>query len=313
MNQNNRYKIILFYKYVQIKDPETLMNEQKLLCQKLGLKGRTIIANEGINATLEGLEDDISRYIVELKKDNRFEDLHIKFSEGTGEAFPKLSIRVRNEIVTAQLGEADIDPTVTTGKYLTPEELHGWIHSGKKFFMVDMRNDYEHKSGFFKDALLPPLKNFRDLPDILPQLEHLKDKTVVTYCTGGVRCEKASGFLVSSGFKDVYQLYGGIHSYMEKYPNEDFLGKLYVFDGRITMSINPESPDHQIVGRCELCGAVCDQYANCAYPRCNKHLIACTDCRDQNDKAYCSDQCIRMHEQYRNEAIIKEIEASEGK
>src|SRR3989344_2361514 len=130
----NMHEIVLFYKYVQIADPKTLMDAQRAFCQELGLKGRLIIATEGINGTLEGTKENITRYIEALKTDVRFADIHFKLSVGTGSAFPKLSIKVRPEIVSSHLGEKDIDPRTTTGKYLQAEELHDWIHNGKEFF-----------------------------------------------------------------------------------------------------------------------------------------------------------------------------------
>lgn len=294
-----KYEILLYYKYVQIDDPETFLEEQRLLCEKLGLSGRIIIAKEGINGTVEGTTDNTQKYIDALKSDERFKDMHFKRSEGTGEAFPKLSIKLRQEIVSLNLGDSDIDPNQTTGKYLQAEELHEWIHSNKEFYIVDMRNDYEHKVGFFADSILPNLKNFRDLPEVLPELEHLKHKTVVTVCTGGIRCEKASGFLVSNGFNDVYQLYGGIVTYMEKYPNEDFKGKLYVFDGRVTMGFNTEAKDHQVVAKCEKCDKASDNYVDCAYLHCqgHRHFICCNDCLAEDGNPYCSDECYEMMQQ----------------
>lgn len=296
------YKIILFYKYVDISDPEKLMHEQRDLGLRLGLKGRVIVAKEGINATYEGTAENIEKYMSVMNADPRFADIHWKVSDGMGAAFPKLSIKVRDELVSLNLGKKDINPNVVTGKYVTPEELHTWIWNehecseelhrenppsmnlrrGKReFYIVDMRNDYEVVSGYFENSIFPGLTNFRDLKDSLPKLEHLKNKTVVTVCTGGVRCEKASGFLVTQGFKDVYQLQGGIVSYMEKYPNQDFIGKLYVFDNRLTMGFNIDSPDHKIVGTCAGCGKPCDEYVNCVDNFCHRHFIECTDCFDK--------------------------------
>lgn len=291
-----KHQILLYYKYVDIADPKAEMLAQEELCKQLGLTGRVIIAKEGINGTLEGNIENTEKYVEHLLADPRFRDTHIKRSEGTGDAFPKLSIKVRSEIVSAHLGEADVNPNVTTGKYLGPEELHEWFLSGKEFYIVDMRNDYEHRVGYFQDSLLPKLGNFRDLPAILPELVHLKNKTVLTVCTGGVRCEKASGFLVNSGFSDVYQLSGGIVSYMEKYPNEHFKGKLYVFDGRVTMGFNTDAPEHEVVGTCDLCGTKADTYVDCAYLHCkgHRHFIACLDCREEDGKVYCSSECKQL-------------------
>jgi UPF0176 protein len=270
------YKVLLYYKYVPVGDPKKLMMEQKDVCESLNLKGRIIVAAEGINGTLEGKKKDVEKYVESMKSDLRFKDTHFKLSEGNGEAFPKLSVKVRDEIVSGHLMDWDVDPTKTTGKYLTAEQLHKWIKSGKKFFIVDMRNDYEQEVGIFENSILPGLSNFRDLPKILPNIEHLKDETIVTVCTGGVRCEKASGFLVKHGFSNVYQLFGGIVTYMEKYPNEDFNGALYVFDGRVVMSFG--NAGRTVLGTCAVCKKSSENYINCADIFCNRHFICCKKC-----------------------------------
>lgn len=286
------FTVILFYKYIPIEYPELLIKEQKELCKQLGLNGRGIIAREGINATFEGKTEQIEEYIAYMQKDSRFADIHFKKSEGTGNAFPKLSIKVRDEIVSLHLGAQDINPNTVTGKYLTPEELHEWFTTKKEFYIVDMRNVYEHKSGYFDGSILPDLHNFRDLPKELPKLSHLKNKTILTVCTGGVRCEKASGFLVENGFSHVYQLKGGIVSYMEKYPNEHFKGKLYVFDQRLVMGFHTDDPQHEIIGRCETCGKPSEHYINCKNTDCHRHFICCEDCCDTNGHAVCPGKCI---------------------
>jgi UPF0176 protein len=241
---------------------------------------------------MEASEEKAKAYAQWLKSDPTFANTHIKISDGTGESFPKLSIKVRPEVVSLGLGTEDINPNKVTGKYLQAEELHEWINSDKEFYIVDMRNDYEYQVGHFANSVLPPLENFRDLPSILPKLEHLKNKTVVTVCTGGIRCEKASGYLVTQGFADVYQLFGGIHTYMEKYPNQDFLGKLYVFDGRVTMGFNVDAPNHVIVGTCALCGNPAEDVIDCTNKHCKssrtvRHFVCCENCRNDEGEAYC--------------------------
>jgi len=287
------YQILLYYKYVNIKDPEALMQSQRDLCESLNLKGRIIIASEGINGTLEGLVEDTEKYIQAMIEDGRFQDTHFKRSNGNGNAFPKLSVKVRSEIVSLHLGKEDINPNEVTGKYIEPEQLHELINSGEKFYIVDMRNDYEFKVGRFENSILPHLNNFRDLPRVVEELEFLKNEKVVTVCTGGVRCEKASGYLVKQGFNDVSQLYGGIVSYMEKYPNKDFKGKLYVFDSRVVMGFNTDSPDHEIISQCDKCGKINDNYVDCAYLHCkgHRHFICCKDCSAEHGKPYCSNDC----------------------
>ncbi len=282
------HEILLYYKYTHISNPAQFCREQRLLCERLGLTGRIIMAEEGLNGTVEGLSENTQKYIDIMRADPRFTDMNFKRSPGTGTAFPKLSVKARSEIVSAHLGDQDVNPAQLTGKYLAPEELHAWVHSDKEFYIVDMRNDYEQAVGFFRNSILPPLGHFRDLPKMLPKLAHLKNKTVVTVCTGGVRCEKASGWLLSQGFKDVYQLHNGIVSYMEKYPNEDFLGKLYVFDGRVTMGFNSDRPA-EVVGRCLKCKQPSEEFINCAYSQCHDHFICCSSCRSR--APYCSWWC----------------------
>jgi UPF0176 protein len=286
---HTNYRVLLYYKYVHIDDPKEVMKDQRVLCESLHLKGRIIIADEGINGTVEGTDKACVRYMKELKKSPLFSDISFKISEGNGNAFPKLSIKVRKEIVTANV---DVKPWQTTGKYITAEELHEWFSQKREFYIVDMRNDYEYMSGFFEGSILSGFGNFKDLSSITGKLATLKDKTIVTVCTGGVRCEKASGFLVENGFADVYQLKDGIVSYMEKYPNQHFKGKLYVFDSRLTIGFNTDDAAHEIVGNCMLCGVSNDTYVNCMNHACHKHFICCDACLDkETGLAFCSEEC----------------------
>lgn len=285
-----QYQVLLYYKYADIAIPEKVREEQRKLCQSLNLKGRIIVAKEGINGTVEGLVEDTEKYIEAMEQSEYFKGIHYKKSVGTGDAFPKLSVKARDEVVTARM--VDLNPNKVTGKYLSADELHEWFESGKEFYIVDMRNDYEYSSGHFEGFIPSGLHNFFDLPDVLPKIAHLKDKTIVTVCTGGIRCEKASGFLVENGFNDVYQLQDGIQTYMEKYPNKHFKGKLYVFDGRMTIGFNTDSPEHEIVGKCYYCDKACDTYVNCEYDMCHFHHIACGDCLDKETGfAFCKPEC----------------------
>lgn len=285
----SEHTVILFYKYVAIADPEKEKVDQLALCTKLGLKGRIIIAREGINATLEGTKENIEAYCTRLLSNDLFKGTHIKKSEGNGKSFPRLSVKVRPEIVTAKLPN-DVDPTRVTGKRLSPETLHQWIQEGRKFKIIDMRNDYEFKSGHFEGSHFSGMKNFRDLKDVPQNLANLKEETTVTVCTGGVRCEKASGHLIQSGWKDVYQLDGGIVSYMEKYPGHAFKGTLYVFDDRITMDFD-DTRSHTMVGKCERCSKPSENYINCALDECHIHFICCDDCFRGEGETFCSEDC----------------------
>lgn len=305
--------ILLYYKYVNIDQPEELMLSQKTVCSELGLKGRIIIAKEGINGTVEGLTENTEKYVAHMKADPRFTDIHWKISDGTsdGTAFPKLSIKVRKEIVSAHLDEndsetGDVNPNETTGTHLKPAELREWYHKreahvaagGKstdpevEFYIVDMRNDYEFNVGHFEGSIRPSMRNFRDLPQFIKEIEHIKHKRVLAVCTGGVRCEKASGYLVKKGFTNVYQLDGGIVSYMEAYPGRDFVGSLYVFDNRICMTFD-DSIDRPIIGRCDHCRIPTERYVNCMNLLCHVHFMCCTRCSPQPDAALCL-SCVKI-------------------
>jgi UPF0176 protein len=294
------HTILLYYKYVAIADPEAFRIQHHALCVALGLKGRIIIAKEGINGTIEGTTENITIYVDTMKADPRFADIHWKYSQGNGNAFPKLSVKVRKEIVSGHLDEQDINPQEITGTHLKPEALHQWFNEKKDFVIVDMRNDYEYEVGHFEGSVKPTMENFRDMKRFTKELAPMKEKTVLTVCTGGVRCEKASGYLKQQGFKDVYQLDGGIVSYMKQYPGQHFLGSLYVFDGRVTMHYDkPE--EHVVVGKCGICAVPCERYINCKNPLCHYHFICCTQCSPNMDGALCKG--CRMTPVYNNEPV----------
>lgn len=291
----NEYEIIIFYKYTKIADPAGFMRWHKKVCAPLGLVGRVLIAPEGINGTLEGKPEEISAYEKLMHAQDGgadtfgdFADVWFKHSPGTGNAFPKLKVKVRSEIVTLGLGQEDLDPNQLTGVHITPSELKQWIERGEDFEIIDMRNDYEYKVGHFKGSINPNLENFRDLPKAAPLLAPYKEKKVLAVCTYGVRCEKATGYLKKEGFKDVYQLEGGIGTYMKAYPGEDFLGSLFVFDDRMTERFTDV---YEVVGTCVVCGTKSEHFTNCAVPDCHKKLIGCAVCVDREEGIYCSEAC----------------------
>ena len=316
------YKILLYYKYTHIDDPKGFMSEQRALCLRLGMKGRIIVATEGINGTIEGTEEACKAYQealmdTEIGGKKVFANIHWKVSTGTsdGTAFPRLSVKARKEIVSLHLADddTDIDPNQMTGVHLKPEELKKWYEEGKEFYIVDMRNDYELTVGKFEGTIFPELNNFRDLKKNLKKIEDLKGKTVLSVCTGGVRCEKASGLLVREGFTDVYQLDGGIVSYMEKFPGQNFKGSLYVFDKRVVM--NFEDPKkHEIISSCSKCGKKSEHYVNCANLMCHRHFICCPDClllgaatHPPHGLAYCNLKCKISWAWYQTTKKIKKV------
>lgn len=288
------YEIIIFYKYTRINDPAGFMAWLRKTCEALSLKGRILLAHEGINGTVEGSPENIRAFEKQMHAQNgaegtfgNFSDVWFKSSQGTGKAFPKLKIKVRKEIVATGLtAEQDIDPNQITGKHITAEELKRWFENGEDFEIIDMRNDYEYNVGHFVGSRDSGMRNFRDLPEIAKNFEDIKKKKVLTVCTYGVRCEKASGFLKQQGFEEVYQLHGGIGTYMKQYPGQEFQGSLYVFDDRLTENFTDNYP---VIGRCVSCQEACERFGNCAVDECHRQLIICADCAKKPQ--YCSAKC----------------------
>jgi UPF0176 protein len=269
------YTVILFYKFFPVENAEAFRDEMRALAEQFGLKGRILIASEGINATLEGPTESTTGYIEAMHANPLFADLVIKESEGTGNAFGKLVTRVRDEVVTLGAGEFDIEKE--TAPSITAEELERMYDTDKDFVVLDLRNDYETAVGVFERTIDPGLKNFRDLPEKLPEIAHLKDKKVVAVCTGGIRCEKATCLLKKEGFTDIVQLKDGIHTYMQKFPGSHFKGSLFVFDDRMSTSV-VDVPNREIVGKCAFCGAPSEDFYSDDSVRPSLKLICCSSC-----------------------------------
>jgi UPF0176 protein len=282
------WQVLLFYKYVPVANPQECADAFRVRAAELALTGRAIVAEEGLNATVEGSIEATESFAAWILSDPRFADMQIKRSKGTGESFPRLSVKVRAEIVGTGFSRDEADPYVKTAPRLTPEELKAWYEEARDFTVIDMRNNYEFASGHFKNAVQPDISASRHLPLAMEKLSPLKDRPVVTVCTGGVRCEKMAAYLLSHGFTDVHQLDGGIHSYMEQFPGEDFEGTLYTFDKRLTMDFGGE---RSVIGRCRLCNASTEHYVDCAEDTCHYHFLACANCTDERGRAFCSDEC----------------------
>lgn len=294
--------ILLFYKYTEVIDPVAETERQRAVLSVLGITGRFIIAGEGINGTGEGTAENVQKYVNWMNAQKMYRHIHWKLSAGNGQAFPRLSCKNRTEIVSLHLADndpsRDIDPNKLTGIHLKPAELNKWYSEGKDFYIVDMRNDYELKVGKFEGTIFPGMRNFRDLREKIDEIKDLKDKTVLTVCTGGIRCEKASGFLKKEGFKDVYQLDGGIVTYMKEFPNQKYEGSLYVFDSRETM--NFDGDEHRVVGECDFCQTKTENYSNCSNINCNQKMLICVDCVNEGPK-FCSNECETQFAKNQNE------------
>jgi UPF0176 protein len=273
--KSSLYTIILFYKFVEIKNPSKLQEEQRKLCTSLDLKGRFIIAEEGVNATLEGKTTDIKKYIRQMRTKRIFRDIVFKQSEGTGQGFSKLQVKIRPEVVTLGVGKFNIKKE--TAKNISPSELNHLYRKGEDFVILDLRNNYEIEAGQFDKTINPNLDNFRDLPQKISSLKHLKNKKTIAVCTGGIRCEKATCFLKRKGFTNLYQLKDGIHTYIQKYPNRNFKGSLFVFDNRMTTPI-VDVPGRKIVGKCVYCSRPSEDFYNDDSTRPSTKVICCEDC-----------------------------------
>jgi len=282
--------VILFYKYTDILYPKRIMKWQKKVATELGLKGRILIATEGINGTLSGSEHATSRYVEIMQEHEQFHGMEFKYSNSDSDCFPRLQVTVKPEIVRLCVDKKEA-PLELGGVHLSPEQTHEMLSKkNDNLVILDTRNTFESDIGTFKDAIKAPIKYFRDLPKYIDEtLDQFKDKDVLMFCTGGVRCERATAYLKKKNVaKEVYQMDGGIHKYAEQYPDGYFRGKNYVFDSRIAVKVNDD-----ILGNCLQCDRPCDDYINCINALCNKHCISCADCRAQYHHT-CSKKCMEL-------------------
>ncbi|MCA0988216.1 rhodanese-related sulfurtransferase [Guptibacillus algicola] len=307
---NKDYRVLLYYKYVQIDNPGDFVEKHQEFCIEHDLKGRILVAEEGINGTVSGTVEQTQAYMDMMHADERFSDLFFKIDEAEEHAFKKMHVRERPELVTLRL-EDNHNPTQVGGKHLKPKEWREAMQD-EDVIILDTRNDYEYELGHFKGAINPDIKNFRDLPEwVQENLADKKDKKILTYCTGGIRCEKFTGWMINQGFQDVNQLDGGIVTYGkdEETKGEFWDGKCYVFDERISVPINQK--DHVVVGKDYFTGEPCERYVNCADPDCNKQIIT----SEENEHKYlrgCSHECrVSERNRYVEEHGLSEEEVNE--
>lgn len=290
MSPQTQYRIILFYVFTPLADPEAVRLWQFTLAQSLGLRGRVIVSVHGINATLGGELGAIKAYVRALKGYAPFRGADVKWSLGTSEDFPRLLVKVRPELVTfgrPEEVEVDEQGVVGGGQHLTPQQLHELVaDKGEDVVFFDGRNTMEAAIGRFRDAVVPDVTTTRDF---LPELEsgrydELKDKTVVTYCTGGIRCEVLTVLMKNRGFQHVYQLDGGIVRYGEAFRDKGLWeGSLYTFDG----TMHREFADGVLsLGRCIRCGEPTPRYVNCELPICRKMVLACEACEQEAESLH---------------------------
>jgi UPF0176 protein len=302
MKTEKPYRVLLYYQFVYIEDPEAYTAEHLKLCKALGLLGRILIAEEGINGTVSGTIEQTQAYMDTMHRDPRFKDMVFKIDEVDEQPFRKIFVRHKQELVTFRV-DFNTSPLHVTGQYLSPREFYELLQKDD-VIVVDGRTDYEYDLGHFRGAIRPDVKSFREFPEwIKDNLSQYKDKKIITYCTGGIRCEKLTSYMIQEGFEDVGQLHGGIVTYGKdpEVKGKLFDGKCYVFDERIAVPINRE--EHVVVGQCYHCGKPEDRYLNCANPECNLQHIVCDDCERAHKRS-----CCKACEEHPRNRYVKEME-----
>jgi UPF0176 protein len=282
----NKYKVISFYKYVNIENPKAMAKEHLVWCLEIGIKGKVYLAEEGISGSVFGDEKATSKYKDQLKKYNAFKDIWFKETPTDKIAFSKMHVRVKDEIVNSGLSDTKIEHAAPK---LTPEELLKFYEDKKDFIIVDARNWYESKIGKFKNAITPQITHFREWPKVVESLKQYREKTIITYCTGGIRCEKASAYMREHGFKDVYQIDGGILNYIQTFPDTYWEGGMFVFDDRRVFESNTKE-ELKHIANCHFCDESTSYHINCHNIDCDKIIVCCHNCKVEKEYC-CSDEC----------------------
>ena len=285
-------KVILYYAFTPISDPAVIKVWQKFLCQSLNLKGRIIISPQGINGALGGDTDNLKKYIRQSRSYEGFTKMKFKWSDGTGNDFPKLSVKVRPELVAfGNPDEIKVDKNgvIGGGKHLKPSEVHELVAKrGDDVVFFDGRNAFEAQVGRFKNAVVPDTATTRDFVNEIEskKYDHLKDKPIITYCTGGIRCEILSAVMKTRGFKEVYQIDGGIITYGKEIGDDGLWeGALHTFDNRMSLKFSDRSKS---IGRCEDCSGPANRFYDCPKVPCNALSLLCVKCADGMSSQICS-------------------------
>jgi UPF0176 protein len=278
----NPQRVLLFYAFTPLSDPQAIALWQKNLGQTLNLKGRILIAPTGINGTVGGHMDDLRKYIKHTKGYPGFKKIAFKWSQGTGNEFNRMYVTLKDELVSFGIPdeiEVDENGVIGGGQHLRPEQVHELVEArGDEVVFFDGRNQYEAQIGKFKNAIVPAVDNSNEFVREIEsgKYDHLKDKPVVTYCTGGIRCEILSVVMKNRGFKEVYQIDGGIAKYGEKYKDDGFWeGSLYTFDARMAVDFSKKT---KIIGECEICKAPSRIFQNCRTDTCHQLILLCDPC-----------------------------------
>ena len=292
--------MILYYKFTPIADPEAVLLWQKYLCQSLNLKGRILISKHGINGTVGGEMADVKKYVRETRRYEGLKKTVFKWSDGTGNEFPRLRVVVKDELVAfGSPNEIEVDENgvVGGGVHLRPEQVEELVKErGDEVVFFDGRNAYEAKIGKFKNAIVPDVDTSRDFIREIEsgKYDHIKDKPVVTYCTGGIRCEILSAVMKKRGFNEVYQIDGGIVKYGERFGDEaNWEGSLYIFDDRMAMDFSNKA---KVIGECDKCSAPTKDFRNCNTASCHQLILLCDSCASLPSNLSCTHDQSRQHD-----------------
>ncbi len=283
-----QFSLLLYYKFTHLEILETFKKAHQRFCVANGIKGRVILAAEGVNGTVSGANESIEAYKKFIENMSAFHGIEWKQESVKQIVFAKMKTKVRSTILNMGI-EKDFNVPQNTAKYLEPQEWKKVLDTEKDFLLFDIRNDYESKVGHFKGAILPQIQNFHEFPRLADEMESMKDKKILMYCTGGIRCEKFSSLLTERGFQNVYQLHGGIVRYGKETNGEHFEGSCFVFDDRMTV---PISQNAKPISNCEYCDKPEDHVLNCANMKCNRMIICCDDCAHARSGA-CSEECLK--------------------
>jgi len=294
-----KVNILLYYKFYPVDDPEWFAREHKRFFKKLGIYGKILIGKEGINGSISGTKEQTEKYKEFLTKFKGFEDVFFKEEAGKEHPFSKMIVRIRKEIVSMK---RNIDMTKKR-KYVSPEKF---LEDYKNAIVLDTRNYYEYELGRFKNAVNPNIKTFREFPEFVERFKHNKDKKIYIYCTGGIRCEKAGIYMEEQGFKNVYQLHGGIINFCQKFPNTIWEGKCFVFDKRLMSDIGQ---NNNPITKCVTCNEISDLMRNCKSVSCDNLVVQCKDCQEKMHGC-CSEKCMHEFLNYARERAKKKKDGS---
>lgn len=292
--KESKYTLLTFYKFVNISDPHEQVADHLRFCVDIGLRGRIYIGEEGISATLTGNEGQIKAYRLYLDSIPYFkeiDDIDVKATEVEGHQFVKMIVRYRKEIVS--LGFVCKAEDVEKSKVKMPIEKFKEVMDKEddSYVILDMRNNYEYKLGHFKNAIPAGTVSFKDLEKVLDDYrKRFTDKKLIMYCTGGIRCEKASIMLEQAGLSGVYQVDGGVVKYVNTYNDGNWEGNLYTFDGRISTHVGDETT-HKVISRCHYTGEPAETFYNCRYGPCNSQFIA-LEKEYERHFGFCSAECV---------------------